>query len=167
MKKIFKRKSSPAVSEVEQEVDVVVLIKQMQQQLVSLEKKVDTLISQSKKMPSEGKHFSKPFQRFDRNSHYGRGGQDNSFRERSYTKVICADCNKECEVPFKPSTDRPVYCKECFAKRKESNSFKEKYEDNPRAGNFAKGRNFDKQAGENRGHGRRSKPILRRRRERD
>jgi len=27
-------------------------------------------------------------------------------------------CNKECEVPFKPSGDRPVYCKECFSKRK-------------------------------------------------
>jgi len=33
-------------------------------------------------------------------------------------KAICADCGKECEVPFKPSGDRPVYCKECFAKRK-------------------------------------------------
>ncbi len=33
-------------------------------------------------------------------------------------KATCAGCQKECEVPFKPSGDRPVYCKECFSKRK-------------------------------------------------
>ena len=35
-------------------------------------------------------------------------------------KAICAECKKECEVPFKPREDRPVYCKECFSKRKDS-----------------------------------------------
>ncbi len=39
---------------------------------------------------------------------------------REMHKAICADCKKECEVPFKPREDRPVYCKECFAKRKDS-----------------------------------------------
>lgn len=34
-------------------------------------------------------------------------------------KANCADCKKECEVPFKPSGNRPVYCKTCFGKRKE------------------------------------------------
>lgn len=29
-------------------------------------------------------------------------------------KAICADCNKECEVPFRPNGRKPVYCKECF-----------------------------------------------------
>lgn len=33
-------------------------------------------------------------------------------------KAVCAGCKKDCEVPFKPSGDRPVYCKECFSKRK-------------------------------------------------
>jgi CxxC-x17-CxxC domain-containing protein len=33
-------------------------------------------------------------------------------------KVICADCKKECSIPFKPVADRPVYCKECFALRR-------------------------------------------------
>ena len=37
---------------------------------------------------------------------------------REMHKATCADCSKECEVPFKPSGDRPVYCRECFAKRK-------------------------------------------------
>ncbi len=41
-------------------------------------------------------------------------------RPREMHKAICEECKKECEVPFKPSGDRPVYCKECFAKRKGS-----------------------------------------------
>lgn len=29
-------------------------------------------------------------------------------------KATCADCGKECEVPFKPDQDRPVYCRDCY-----------------------------------------------------
>jgi len=42
------------------------------------------------------------------------GGYDRGPREMH--KATCADC--QCEVPFKPSGDRPVYCRECFSKRK-------------------------------------------------
>jgi len=42
-----------------------------------------------------------------------------SYRERrEMHKAVCAECGKECEVPFKPSGSRPVYCRECFAKRR-------------------------------------------------
>ena len=37
---------------------------------------------------------------------------------REMHKAVCADCGKDCEIPFKPKEDRPVYCKECFAKHK-------------------------------------------------
>ena len=33
--------------------------------------------------------------------------------------AVCASCGAECQVPFKPREDRPVYCSECFAKMKE------------------------------------------------
>ena len=49
---------------------------------------------------------------------YQRGGGDFGGRPREMYKATCADCNQEGEVPFKPSGDRPVYCKECFSKRK-------------------------------------------------
>jgi len=49
------------------------------------------------------------------NSGGGFGG-----RPREMHKAVCAECKKECDVPFKPSGDRPVYCKECFSKRKDS-----------------------------------------------
>ena len=38
---------------------------------------------------------------------------------REMHKAVCEECKKECQVPFKPSGGRPVYCKECFAKRKD------------------------------------------------
>lgn len=49
---------------------------------------------------------------------YQGGGFSSGPREMH--KAICAECKKECEVPFKPREDRPVYCKDCFSKRKDS-----------------------------------------------
>lgn len=40
------------------------------------------------------------------------------FGERKMHKVTCAECGQETEVPFKPDGRRPVYCKECYRKRK-------------------------------------------------
>lgn len=39
---------------------------------------------------------------------------------REMHKATCADCGAECEVPFQPTEGRPVYCRECFAKRRQS-----------------------------------------------
>lgn len=51
----------------------------------------------------------------------GRGfGRDR--REVEMTKVTCSSCGVECEVPFKPSSSKPVYCDECFAKKDKSRS---------------------------------------------
>ena len=46
--------------------------------------------------------------------------KDMSFdREREMHTATCGDCGNECQVPFKPKEDRPVYCKECFQKHKQ------------------------------------------------
>lgn len=46
-------------------------------------------------------------------------GEDTKDRfGRSLHKATCADCGQECEVPFKPSGDRPVYCRDCFQKHR-------------------------------------------------
>ena len=37
---------------------------------------------------------------------------------REMTKVTCSDCGKECEVPFKPTEGRPVYCRDCLPKHR-------------------------------------------------
>ena len=49
-----------------------------------------------------------------RNSRDDRYSRD---RKESAT-VTCADCGDQCEVPFVPRTDRPVYCSDCFRKNK-------------------------------------------------
>jgi len=30
------------------------------------------------------------------------------------TKVTCDECKKSCEVPFRPTAGKPVYCSDCF-----------------------------------------------------
>ncbi len=39
------------------------------------------------------------------------------FGDREMHKATCAECGNECEVPFKPTEGRDVYCKECYRKR--------------------------------------------------
>lgn len=51
-----------------------------------------------------------------------QGSRGGGFRgnqgPREMHKAVCADCGNECEVPFKPSGDKPVYCRDCFRKHK-------------------------------------------------
>jgi len=42
-------------------------------------------------------------------------GRFNSGDKKMY-KAVCDKCGKECEVPFKPTGDKPVYCNQCFGK---------------------------------------------------
>ena len=45
-----------------------------------------------------------------------RGGFERG--PRKMHKAVCSECGKECEVPFKPTEGKPVFCRECFAKRR-------------------------------------------------
>ena len=49
---------------------------------------------------------------------YGGRPGPRRFGPREMHKAICADCGAETEVPFKPTEGRPVYCRECFQKRR-------------------------------------------------
>ena len=40
------------------------------------------------------------------------------FENREMHKAKCDECKKDCEVPFKPTEGKPVFCRECYAKRK-------------------------------------------------
>ncbi|MBW2966562.1 DNA-directed RNA polymerase [Candidatus Woesearchaeota archaeon] len=46
------------------------------------------------------------------------GGFRGNFGPREMHKAICSECSQECEVPFKPTEGKPVYCKECFRKKR-------------------------------------------------
>ena len=56
-----------------------------------------------------------------------RGGGRSSFQKKSWGddrpremhKAICSECGKTCEVPFKPTGDKPVYCNDCFSSKRD------------------------------------------------
>lgn len=47
---------------------------------------------------------------------FGGGGRD--FGRPAMHRATCAECGNNCEVPFMPSGDRPVYCSNCFESRR-------------------------------------------------
>ena len=47
-----------------------------------------------------------------------RGGGGYGQPRQMFT-VVCAECGVETTVPFEPREERPVYCKECYAKRRD------------------------------------------------
>jgi len=54
----------------------------------------------------------------------GGYGRERSFGgdrgEKTMHRATCAECGRSCEVPFKPSGDKPVYCSECFGNQQSS-----------------------------------------------
>ncbi len=48
----------------------------------------------------------------------GRGGFSSG--PRQMFPATCASCGQPTEVPFKPSGNRPVYCRDCFQAQKSS-----------------------------------------------
>jgi len=49
---------------------------------------------------------------------FGRRDFDSLGGVRQMHKTICSSCGKDCEVPFKPSGDKPVFCSNCFEKNR-------------------------------------------------
>jgi CxxC-x17-CxxC domain-containing protein len=51
------------------------------------------------------------------NNRGGRSGFGGGRQEREMHPATCAACGAQTQVPFKPSGDRPVYCRDCFSSR--------------------------------------------------
>ncbi|MBQ9992393.1 MAG: zinc-ribbon domain containing protein [Firmicutes bacterium] len=50
-----------------------------------------------------------------------RKQQRNNVRgEREMFDVVCAECGVATQVPFKPTNDRPVYCRDCYQKMQQN-----------------------------------------------
>ena len=47
------------------------------------------------------------------------GGRDSSNRSFSLHDAVCDECGKNCQVPFRPSGGKPIYCSDCFEKKVE------------------------------------------------
>jgi len=46
------------------------------------------------------------------------GSSFRSREDRPIFSTVCAACGKETTVPFEPSGDRPVYCRDCYQARR-------------------------------------------------
>ncbi|MFH1292137.1 MAG: CxxC-x17-CxxC domain-containing protein [bacterium] len=74
---------------------------------------------------------------FSRGSSGGNryGGRDSGGRPAMH-RATCSDCGNSCEIPFKPTGSRPVFCSDCFEKQGggsgRSNSFSQERRQRPR-----------------------------------
>lgn len=102
--------------------DIVGLVTTLVEKLVTLETKIDTILGRLSQRPSEA----------PRPQPVPTVPVAQSRDMRPMHKAVCADCGKNCEVPFRPSGDRPVYCKNCFTIRKKNSTFKPWQENKPK-----------------------------------
>jgi len=55
-----------------------------------------------------------------------------SFDDRDFVvhNAVCDNCGKDCEVPFRPTKGKPIYCDKCFGntKEKDTDQFKNEFE---------------------------------------
>ena len=105
-------------------VDVAEVIVQIQEQLAVLDKKLDAFINKSLTDIAQTLAAQKT-------AAAPRPVQSSSAPIRSQEQarrpmfaVVCFQCGKDCEIPFKPAPGRPVYCPECFAMRKAGHTLK-------------------------------------------
>jgi len=48
------------------------------------------------------------------------GGGYGSREPRQMYTAVCSSCGGEAQVPFQPTSGKPVYCRDCFAKQRSS-----------------------------------------------
>jgi len=51
---------------------------------------------------------------------FGGGGRRDGERPQMHS-ATCAECGDSCQVPFKPTGDKPVFCSECFGRQQDNN----------------------------------------------
>ncbi|HET9009734.1 MAG TPA: CxxC-x17-CxxC domain-containing protein, partial [Nitrosarchaeum sp.] len=84
----------------------------------------------SKPNPTSGRYSrdDEPIRSY-RNSRDERSSRDRYPRDERKSEmhtVTCSDCGDECQIPFEPKFNRPVYCSKCFQKNKPQES-KDRY----------------------------------------
>jgi CxxC-x17-CxxC domain-containing protein len=68
--------------------------------------------------PRDSRRDGGSFRRNDERRSEKRFGR----KDTEMFEVTCDKCGRDCEVPFKPTGGKPVYCSECFKKSDNSNS---------------------------------------------
>lgn len=98
-------------------VDIADVVTKIQEQLAVLDRKLDSFMTKSLNELAQALAASKPAQVVHVPVSTSNPQLNNRSGRPMYA-VVCFECGKDTEIPFKPSGDRPVFCKECFAKRR-------------------------------------------------
>lgn len=136
-KAVKKSKSKSSAAEPEMPNLAAVMMK-IAERLESLEKKMDAMMSSGQPrfqqnqapQPRHAQNFQPRRPQQNPHAHPHQPKQNHNFQQpqqkpaRALFKAVCADCQKDCEVPFQPTGERPTYCKECFAARKSGGNFR-------------------------------------------
>lgn len=64
----------------------------------------------------QGGNDSKKFGGRDSGRDERRSSRGSDFGDRRMYTATCDGCQKKCEVPFRPTEGKPVYCDQCFGK---------------------------------------------------
>ena len=82
------------------------------------------------------------YSRDDRGSRYSRDDRGSRHsrddRREESTTVTCSDCGVECQVPFVPRNDRPLFCSDCFRKNKPEDSGNDRYSRDDRGSRYSR-----------------------------
>jgi CxxC-x17-CxxC domain-containing protein len=118
MKKAVKKKTVKAAKK--EKPDVIELVTKLREQMAILEMKVDVLIERLTIKPNEAVHQTLPPNVPGPSMPVVQTPKISQNNGRMMHEAVCADCGKNCEVPFKPREGRAVFCKGCFSKRRSS-----------------------------------------------
>lgn len=98
------------------------VLARIEAQIIALNKRVESLIAQSSHKPTEKSFYAK------------RDFDDRKMGKMRY-KAVCTECGQACDVPFKPSGGRPVFCSDCFERQQGKSSFEPR---SKKSGDFRK-----------------------------
>jgi len=84
--------------------------------------------------PTAGKpvYCSDCFKKIEPRQSESRSFQRSSFNDKPMHQAVCDKCGQDCEVPFRPTKGKPIYCDNCFVKderrgSKNNDQFKEQF----------------------------------------
>ena len=97
---------------------MVEAVNRIHEQLAVMDNKLDQFITKSLKDLAEAMAVVKAAARTPAPAAIPAAARPAERPGRPMFTVVCFDCGKDSEIPFKPAAGRPVYCKECFAKRR-------------------------------------------------
>ncbi len=97
------------------------ILARIEAQIIALDRKVDALMMRSSSKPVERERSS-----------YSSRGFDSHQKGKMMHKAVCSECGNQCDIPFKPIGNRPVFCSECFAKQQSDGPSESRFDKKPR-----------------------------------